>query len=99
MNKKRALTLLVVFLLTSRMSAFGPAVQVSGEVFYQNKPAVNYTVSVGGKFAFVDVKGRFRILDVPTGAQTLQVFQDRRKIRELSVTVRAPGTTIPRINL
>ncbi len=99
----RRRSLAIAFLLAGFLwaaSALGQTAQVTGEVFYsRNRPATNLTVSVGGRFAFTDVKGRFRIANVPFGEHKLQVSRKGSKLKEIRVVIRQPTVWIPRIVL
>jgi hypothetical protein len=91
--------LLALFLL-SAVSAFAQTSQVTGEVLGKDgHPAVNYTVSLVDKFAFTDVKGRFRIHDVPYGEQDLPISRDKKVVKEMRVKISQPYTAIPTIRL
>ncbi len=100
MNKQSAGIILLVLILAAALSLHAQTATVFGEVFYKNgRPAVNLTVSVGPRFAFTDVKGRYRIPGVPFGEQILQISRQGRKLKQLKVVVQKPSVQIGRIIL
>jgi hypothetical protein len=97
MRKTAVVALLALFLVPT-IGAFAQTAVVTGEVVYKNaRPAVNCTVLLGGKFAFVDVRGRFRIFNVPFGTYTLQVKRQGQKLKEMRITINQPQFVVPRI--
>jgi hypothetical protein len=67
---------------------------VSGTITHHNgNPAVNVTVSIAGRASLTDVRGRYRVLGVPFGRQTLRILQNGKVLRELVVDVRAAAVT------
>jgi hypothetical protein len=100
MRKMAAFTLLAVLLTATFSSAFAQSAVVTGTVVYRNaQPAVNCTVVLGGRFAFVDVRGRFRILNVPFGTYTLQVQRQGKTLRQIRVTINQAQVVLSRIIL
>lgn len=101
MNKQRAgMIILLVLILAAALSLHAQTATVFGEVSYKNgQPAVNLTVSVGPKFAFTDVKGRYRIPGVPFGDQMLQVSRHGKKLKQLKVVIQKPSVQVGRIIL
>ncbi len=100
MNKKSVGIMLLVLILAAALSLHAQTATVLGEVFNRNgQPAVNLTVSVGPKFAFTDVKGRYRILGVPFGEQILQISRQGKKLKQLKVVIHKPSVKIGRIIL
>src|SRR3974390_2741426 len=90
----------ISLLLLSALRSPAQTAQVTGEVLRKDgHPAVNYTVSIADKFAFTDVRGRFRVLDVPYGEHDLRVTRDKRVIKEIKVKISQPQTVIPPIRL
>jgi hypothetical protein len=97
---KRVGLFLMALVLLGAVSVSAQTSQVTGEVLRKDgHPAVNYTVSLAGKFAFTDVRGRFRILEVPYGEQDLRITRDKRVIKEMKVKISQPRTAIPTIRL
>jgi len=100
MNNRSVGTIVLVLILASALSLHAQTATVFGEVFYRNgQPAVNLTVSVGPKFAFTDVKGRYRIPGVPFGQQILQISRQGKKLKQLKVVIQKPSVQIARIIL
>jgi hypothetical protein len=100
MNKQSAWIILLLLILAAALSLHAQTATVFGEVYYKNgKPAVNVTVSVGPKFAFTDVYGRYRIPDVPFGEQILQISSRGRKLKQLKVVIQNPYMQLGRIIL
>ena len=100
MIRKRVGFCLVALLMLGAAPSPAQTSQVTGEVLRKDgHPAVNYTVSLADKFAFTDVKGRFRVLNVPYGEHELRVSRDKRVIKELKVKISQPYTTIPTLRL
>ncbi len=61
---------------------------VMGAVTYRNRaPASNITVSIGGKFAFTDVRGRYRIDGVPFGQQTMRFTRQGKVLKEVRLEI------------
>ena len=52
-----------------------------------NRPVMKATVSIDAKFAFTDLKGRYRIKDVPFGRHTLQIKKGGRVLHEAPVEI------------
>ena len=100
MNKKSVGIILLVLIFAAGLSLHAQTATVFGEVFYRNgQPAVNLTVSVGRKFAFTDVKGRYRIPGVPFGESVLQIRRQGKKLKQLKVVIQKPSVQIARIIL
>lgn len=100
MNKNKALVVLFLLIFGSAGISRSQTATVTGSVFYKNmRPAANCTVSIADKFAFTDVRGRFRISNVPFGEHTLQITRNRKKLKEQKVLIRALNVEIPRIIL
>lgn len=98
--RKTAVVALLALLLVPTIGAFAQTAVVTGEVVYKNaRPAVNCTVLLGGRFAFVDVRGRFRLLNVPFGTYLLQVQRQGQKLKQIRVTINQPQVVLPRIIL
>lgn len=96
----RAIVLRLVFVLFLSVAAWAQNAEVVGEVHNSNmSPAVNCTVSIGSKFAFTDVRGRFRIINVPFGQYTVQVKKDDHVIKQELVNINQVTAVIPQIVL
>jgi hypothetical protein len=90
------LVLVLVILATPLLvgNLFAQTAVVSGTVAYRNgNPAVNVTVSIAGRASLTDVRGRYRVPDVPFGRQTLRILQNRKVLKELVVNVNAAAVT------
>jgi hypothetical protein len=97
---KRLGWILILLMVMTTMSVFAQRSQVTGDVLQKDgQPAINYTVSLAGKFAFTDVRGRFRILDVAYGKYNLQVSRNKKVLATIAVTINQVNTRIPRIQL
>lgn len=97
---KRLGWILILLLAMTTLSVYAQSSQVIGDVYRRDgKPAINYTVSLAGKYAFTDVRGRFRIPDVPFGQYKVQVSKDKRVLVSMPITVNQVNTRVPRIRL
>lgn len=68
------------------------AATLSGKVLdSRGDPVNNAVVSVGGKFEFTDVNGRYRIKEVSAGAQKVQVKRGERILKEETIEIMEPG--------
>lgn len=99
MKKRVAAVALVLMMLGVTGIALGQGAEVTGEVYRGDRPLVNCTVSIGQKFGFTDVYGRFRISNVPAGQYTLVVSQGQTKLKEISVQIGNSSVNLPRIRL
>jgi hypothetical protein len=80
-------------------TALGQGVEVTGEVYRGATPVVNCTVSIGDRFGFTDVNGRFRISNVRAGQYTIIISQNGKTLKEQSVVIGNSNMNIPRITL
>jgi hypothetical protein len=69
MNRRIAIATLALMILG--WTALGQGVEVTGEVYRGATPVVNCTVSIGDRFGFTDVNGRFRMSNVRAGQYTI----------------------------
>jgi hypothetical protein len=99
MNRRIAVVILTLMILGFVRIAQGQGTEVTGEVYRGTTPVVNCTVSIGERFGFTDVNGRFRISNVRAGQYTLVVSQGRKKLKKQSVVIGNRNTKIPRIML
>lgn len=99
MKKKIAFAALALLILGFARIALGQGAQVTGEVYWGERPLVNCTVSIGQKFGFTDVYGRFRIFNVPAGQYTLVVSQGKQRLKEVRVVIGNGNVNLPRIRL
>lgn len=53
----------------------------------QKKPAINVAVIIASKVSYTDVKGRYRIKDVPFGRQLLTLKKNGKVLKEVSLNV------------
>ncbi|MBI4715049.1 MAG: carboxypeptidase regulatory-like domain-containing protein [Nitrospirae bacterium] len=68
------------------------AATLSGKVMdARGNPVSNATVSVGEKFEFTDVYGRYRIREAPAGTQKIQVKQGKKILMGETVEITDPG--------
>lgn len=90
--------LLISIIVTSLLIVSNPyaeAAIVSGEVkFADGRPLREATVTIGNRFDYTDVDGRYRIKDVPTGEQKIQVKKDQRILKEEVIDVKEPKVNI-----
>jgi len=88
----RLLLILATLLLVG--SLYAQTSVVRGTITRRNgNPAVNVTVSIGGRASLTDVRGRYRVPGVPLGRQTMRILQNGRVLRELVVDVNAAAVT------
>lgn len=89
---KRSLLLafsLLVFMAALDLAAQTQTATVTGQITHtDNQPAAGLVVSVGDKFGFTDVRGAYRIRDVPFGRHTMQIkAKDQRVLKEVPLVV------------
>ncbi len=73
--------------LLAATSLYAETATISGRITDPNDKAVqNAIVSVGDKFEFTDVDGKYRIKDIPLGKQKLQIKKDQI-VREFELDV------------
>jgi hypothetical protein len=61
---------------------------VIGTITYHNgKPAVNVFVSIGGRYRYTDVSGRFKLDGVPEGLQLLMIKRGQSTLLQEKVTI------------
>jgi hypothetical protein len=100
MTRTRVGWIMIALFVLSAASVLAQSSHVTGEVLFKDgRPAVNHTVSLADKFAFTDVKGRFRIRDVPYGEYDLRVSRNKKVNKEMKVKISQPNTAIPTIRL
>ena len=88
----RLLLVLATLLLVGNL--YAQTAVVSGAITHRDgSPAVNVTVSVAGRASLTDVRGKYRVLGVPFGRQTLRVLQSKKVLRTLVVNVSAAAVT------
>jgi hypothetical protein len=88
----RLLLVLATLLLVCNL--YAATAVVSGTITHRNgDPAVNVTVSIAGRASLTDVRGKYRVLGVPFGNQTLRVLQNKKVLKELALTVNAAAVT------
>lgn len=90
--------LLISIIITTLLIVSNPyaeAAVVSGEVKNADgRPVREATVTIGNKFDFTDVDGRYRIKDVPTGEQQIQIKKDQKILKEQVIDVKEPKVNI-----
>jgi len=71
---------------------YGQTAMVSGTITRRNgEAAVNITVTIGGRHRLTDVRGRYRLPDVPYGRQTLEISEGKRILFRTSIEVKGPS--------
>lgn len=86
-------TIVTTLLIVS--NPYAEAAIVSGEVKNTDgRPVREATVTIGNKFDFTDVDGRYRIKDVPTGEQKIQIKKDQKILKEEVIDVKEPKVNI-----
>jgi len=64
---------------------------VSGQITDSNKkPLAQAMVTVGDKFDFTDVDGKYRIKDVPEGRQKMLIKKESEVLKEADVEIKEP---------
>ena len=97
---KRLGWILILLLVFTNITLLAQQSQVTGVVYRKGgQPAINYTVSLAGQFAFTDVRGRFRIPNVAYGQYRIQVSKDKKALATITVTINQVQTRIPKIQL
>lgn len=98
---RRLVCVFACLILVSSLTQVGigqTGAEVTGTVFYKsNLPAVNCSVTLGGKVATVDVKGRFRLENIPPGEYELQIWCLGRLVKSQRVSIRGSASDIPSI--
>lgn len=98
MRRLVSVLLCLSFLFGLTKLGLGQATEVTGTVFYRNKqPAVNCSVTLGGRVAVVDVKGRFRFENISPGNYVLQIWCQGRRTKTQSVRIQGSAYHIPTI--
>ena len=88
----RLLLVLATLLLVGNL--YAQTAVVSGTVTNHNgSPAVNVTVSIAGRASLTDVRGKYRIVGVPFGRQTLRILQNKKVLKEVALNVTAATVT------
>ena len=88
----RFLLVLATLLLVGNL--YAQTAVVSGTITHRNgTPAVNVTVSIAGRASLTDVRGRYRVVGVAFGSQTLRILQNKKVLKELAVNVNAAAVT------
>lgn len=89
--KRRAFCLFVLIALVSAAPVFAQTATVTGKISDgRGRPLANLTVSVAGKISFTDIRGVYRIRNVPWGSQVkMQIKKSGKIIRNTTVDIRA----------
>ena len=87
-----------VFLALLLLPAFQAQAQqkarIQGAVSLQgNSPAKGYVVQVGRYWSYTDLKGHYRIDDVPFGKYSLEVKKKGTVVKRAEIDVREPVVT------
>jgi hypothetical protein len=71
---------------------------VIGTITYHNKkPAVNVFVSIGGRYRYTDVGGRYKIQGVPQGHQHMTIKSGQRILWQGDVNINGTVATVNRV--
>jgi len=71
---------------------------VIGTIAYHNrKPAVNVFVSIGGRYRYTDVGGRYKIEGVPQGRQHMTIKSGQRILWQGDVNISGTIATVDRV--
>jgi len=71
---------------------------VIGTITYHNgKPAVNVFVSIGGRYRYTDVGGRYKIEGVPQGHQHMTIKSGQRILWQGDVNINGTIATVDRV--
>ncbi|HLF87055.1 MAG TPA: carboxypeptidase-like regulatory domain-containing protein, partial [Nitrospiria bacterium] len=94
-SMKNILLIIIVISLLIVLNPYAEAAIVSGEIKNADgTPVREATVTIGNKFDFTDVNGRYRLKDVPIGEQTIQVKKGQRVLKEDVINVKDPKVDI-----
>jgi hypothetical protein len=71
---------------------------VIGTITYSNgRPAVNVFVSIGGRYRYTDVRGRYKIDGVSQGRQQMTIRKGQRVLWQGDVTITGTIATVDRV--
>jgi len=71
---------------------------VIGTITYRNaKPAVNVFVSIGGRYRYTDVGGRYKIQGVPQGRQHMTIKSGQIILWQGDVNINGTVATVDRV--
>lgn len=92
MIKNKFISFFVVACLLCAFIGSALAATVEGQITdAEKKPIGQATVSVGDKFDFTDVDGRYRIKDVPEGSQKMVIKKESEVLKETNVEIKGPS--------
>lgn len=95
MKQFRLTGIVIGLMLLSAALVWAQTATVMGRVTDRtNKPVVKATVSIGEKFAFTDLNGRYRIKDVLFGRFTLRIKKKGRVLHEALVEINQAQKTM-----
>ena len=91
----------LICLVAAAQAGVAQSADVNGSVLYRQgaslQPAVNWTVTLGDRVTAVDVKGRFRIVNMPPGDYVLKVWRQRVMVRQQNVHIPSGRIQLPAI--
>ncbi len=91
---KRVGIILLMLSLGAWLDLQAQTATVSGTITQNGAPAVDLRVSIGDKFSFTDVRGRYRIADVPFGTHTMRIARGGTVLTEVTVNVNQANVTV-----
>lgn len=84
----KTLAFLLIFSLLTASNLYAEMAIVSGRITDTKGNSVDdVVVSIGKKFDFTDIQGRYRIKNVPYGEQKIQIKRNRKVIKEINIKV------------
>lgn len=84
----KILIILLAFTLAGVSIAYADTATVMGKITAEdNKPLVKVIVSIGDKFKITDIKGRYRIKNIPYGSHTMQIKRKGEVLKEVEIEV------------
>jgi hypothetical protein len=88
----------VAMLLMDTSLRAATSTTVIGTITYRNgKPAVNVFVSIGGRYRYTDVSGRYKIEGVPQGVQHMTIKSGRNILLQEDVNISGSMATVNRV--
>ena len=83
-------------LTASDLSAANTSTVIGTITYHNGKPAVNVLVSIGGRYRYTDVSGRYKIDGVPQGPQLMTIKRGQSTLLQERVTIASEITTVNR---
>lgn len=93
--KRWAFRLFAVIALLSASPVLAQTATVTGKISDpKGRPRANLTVSVAGRISFTDIRGVYRIRNVPWGSQVkMQIKKNGKVIKETTIDIRSASVT------